>query len=151
MKVYVYKNLHKNCWSVRSREGETYGKVIEHAENIFLKNCGFRVGRVGQQRVREEKRKRVHAGVTGEIFWSDGDWYAQNAGCSWGYNTCAGIMINEFGLHKSQTKKGDVIVYDPYLHEHFTLRDSQRELNNLSTAKWVYLGAEDVRAIGVKA
>tara|TARA_B100001094_G_scaffold234374_1_gene229342 strand:- start:11490 stop:11960 length:471 start_codon:yes stop_codon:yes gene_type:complete len=59
-KVFVYRNLHKNCWSVRQN-----GLVKLHALELQLYSCAIKVSRVGQARVRKEKRKNVHAGISG--------------------------------------------------------------------------------------
>jgi hypothetical protein len=45
------------------------GKVVCHAENVQLANVRFVVSKAGQRRVREEKRKNVHAFVEGQ--WCD--------------------------------------------------------------------------------
>ena len=60
--VYVYRNLHKQCLSVRQD-----GIVKCHAENVVLKDCEFKVSLAGQKRVRDEKKKNVHAGVKGFV------------------------------------------------------------------------------------
>lgn len=65
MRVYVYFNLHKLLWSVRALEGPNKGRVIEHAREIFLTDCQFKVSEAGRQRVLRERRKNVHAGVVG--------------------------------------------------------------------------------------
>ncbi len=57
---YVYRNLHANCWSVRRR-----GKVVDRPRRICLKDCRFLVGKKGREKVLKEKRKNVHAGVSG--------------------------------------------------------------------------------------
>ena len=62
MKVKVYYNLHKKCLSV----ADSKGKVIEHTDSIFLKGAKFRVQPAGRKRVLKEKRKNVHAYVSGE-------------------------------------------------------------------------------------
>lgn len=62
MLVEVYKNLHKNCWSVRHK-----GKVIDHTRKILLNHCELVVRAAGNKRVREEKRKNVHAFIRGRI------------------------------------------------------------------------------------
>jgi hypothetical protein len=62
MKVKVYYNLHKKCLSV----ADSKGKVIEHTDSIFLKDAKFRVQPAGRKRVLKEKRKNVHAYVSGE-------------------------------------------------------------------------------------
>lgn len=73
MKVDVYYNIHKKCLSVRSRERETYGKVIGHVPVISLKNCRFVVSEAGRKRVVKERRKNVHAVVRGETFKPNND------------------------------------------------------------------------------
>ena len=73
-RVYVYRNLHKNCWSVRQS-----GKVVDHTHFLLLKDCRYLVGKAGRKRVLREHKKNVHAGVSGyvtdkvpeEQFWDD--------------------------------------------------------------------------------
>jgi len=67
MRVFVYFNLHKLLWSVRALEGPNKGRVIQHAREIFLTDCRFRVSEAGRQRVLRERRKNVHAGVVGRV------------------------------------------------------------------------------------
>tara|TARA_Y100000310_G_scaffold330034_1_gene400959 strand:- start:76 stop:459 length:384 start_codon:yes stop_codon:yes gene_type:complete len=59
-RVYVYFNLHKKCWSVRQD-----GKIVEHSHCVILKDCRYLVGQAGREKVLREKRKNVHAGVSG--------------------------------------------------------------------------------------
>ena len=68
-RVYVYKNLHRNCYSVRQD-----GLIKMHTDSICLYDAQFRVGMKGRERVLKEKRKNVHAGVSGYI---DRDWDLQ--------------------------------------------------------------------------
>ena len=66
-RVQVYYNLHKKCLSVRHK-----GKVIEHAQEVTLTDARFHVQQAGRERVLKEKRKNVHAYVSGklkETFW----------------------------------------------------------------------------------
>lgn len=67
MRVFVYFNLHKLLWSVRALEGPSKGRVIEHAREVYLVGCHFRVSEAGRQRVLRERRKNVHAGVVGRL------------------------------------------------------------------------------------
>ena len=60
--VKVYWNLQRNCYSVQQN-----GLVVGHTENIALKNVTFKVSEKGRQRVLKERRKNVHAFVTGII------------------------------------------------------------------------------------
>lgn len=64
-KVFVYRNLHKNCFSVKSLKTK---RVIAHVTQILLTNVEFKVSQAGRKRVLREKRKNVHAGVVG--FWN---------------------------------------------------------------------------------
>lgn len=63
-RVFVYRNLHKKCYSVKSLKT---GRVIAHVDSIDLINVSFRVSQAGRNRVLREKRKNVHAGVVGYV------------------------------------------------------------------------------------
>lgn len=65
MRVDVYRNLNEDCISVRSREPDTRGQVVDHVEEVFVKNVEFVVQPSGRKRVLEEERKNVHAFVRG--------------------------------------------------------------------------------------
>jgi predicted nucleotide-binding protein len=60
--VEVYKNLHKDCYSIRQR-----GKVIAHVKNIKLKDVTFKVSEAGRKRVLESGQKNVHAVIRGYV------------------------------------------------------------------------------------
>ena len=61
-KIEVYRNLHKDCWSVRQD-----GIVRFHCNTIYLKDCAFVVQPAGRAKVLREKKKNVHAFVEGTI------------------------------------------------------------------------------------
>ncbi len=63
-KVFVYRNLHKKCFSVKSLKT---GRVIAHVHEIALHDVKFKVSKSGRERVLREKRKNVHAGVVGYV------------------------------------------------------------------------------------
>lgn len=68
MKVKVYYNLHKHCFSIVSLEkGENYGRVVAHRQVITLSDVTFKVSEAGRQRVLRENRKNVHAYVIGQL------------------------------------------------------------------------------------
>jgi hypothetical protein len=67
MKVFVYYNLHRHCWSVKALEGDKKNRVIAHADYIELTESNPKVSKAGQARVRREKRKNVHAGLVGTL------------------------------------------------------------------------------------
>ena len=63
--VYVYKNLHKDCWSIKQ-----HGLVKAHIPKdhaIGLWDCYFHVDAKGREKVLREKRKNVHAFVKGYL------------------------------------------------------------------------------------
>lgn len=66
--VQVYRNINKtlptgvHVYSVRGDDG----LVKKHTRYIHLKDCKLRVGKKGKQRVRDEKRKNVHAYIQGK-------------------------------------------------------------------------------------
>ena len=100
-KVQVYRNLHKtteegtHVYSVRNDKGI----VVDHVTEIALSKPILRVGQKGNQRVRDEKRKNVHAYIQGmrmrESVIDD-----PTSGCS---------------------GKWEKITYNPYLHKSFVL------------------------------
>ena len=61
-KVFVYRNLHQKCFSVKDLET---GLVIAHVDFVSLTDCQLKVSESGRQRVLMEKQKNVHAGVVG--------------------------------------------------------------------------------------
>ena len=63
-KVFIYRNLHKKCWSVKDWKTKL---VIAHLDELILSDCEFKVSEAGRQRVLKEKKKNVHAGVLGYI------------------------------------------------------------------------------------
>jgi len=110
MRVRVYKNLHKDCYSVRAIEGSMKGIVIAHARNIVLKNVKYIVGEKGRERVIREKQKNVHAFVEGDIV----------SMITIGTNTL------NFPLHTSLPfSNGVAITYNPYEYKSFVTRDHQ--------------------------
>ena len=61
-RVWVYRNLHKKCVSVKQ------GSLVRcHATNVVLKDCKFIVSEAGQTRVRNEGKKNVHAFIEGYV------------------------------------------------------------------------------------
>ena len=63
--VRIYYNFHKKLYSVQEKVNGKW-KVVEHTDNINLRNVTFKVSEAGRQRVLREKRKNVHAVMNGE-------------------------------------------------------------------------------------
>jgi hypothetical protein len=80
--VRIYWNLHKECYSVQTKKpvafydaGDTLRvrnewRVAGHADRFAVNNAEFKVSLAGNQRVRDEGKKNVHAFITGN--WTDG-------------------------------------------------------------------------------
>jgi hypothetical protein len=66
MRVYVYFNLHRKCFSIKALEGKNKGRVIAHRDDVLLFDATFKVSEAGRQRVLRERKKNVHAGVVGQ-------------------------------------------------------------------------------------
>ena len=100
-KVMVYYNLHKHTFSV------TYqNKVIIHADYVKLGDVEFRVRRGGQERVKKEKSKNVHAFVIGTLL----DY------CDY---PCDNIPM---------PSSDKVVTYNPYKHNSFVFKDSEEPI-----------------------
>jgi hypothetical protein len=67
MKVFVYWNLHKKCWSLRAASGPFRGKVCYHARGFIITDAIYKVSEAGRQRVLRERKKNVHAGIQGTL------------------------------------------------------------------------------------
>ena len=108
-RVAIYKNLHKNCLSIQSRERENYGKIIGYCKSIFLKRPKFVVREKGRLKVIKESRKNVHAFIVGECpnlkLWS---WQNRDI-------TMNGVTFTIFGWGTPTTK----ILYNPYYYSTF--------------------------------
>lgn len=66
MKVFVYFNLHRKCFSIKALEGANKGRVVAHSDKVLLSDGVFKVSEAGRQRVLRERKKNVHAGVVGQ-------------------------------------------------------------------------------------
>lgn len=69
MKVFVYFNLHRKCFSIKAMEGPDKGRVVAHRDDVLLFDGTFKVSEAGRQRVLRERKKNVHAGVVG--MWDE--------------------------------------------------------------------------------
>lgn len=95
--VKVYRNLHRGCWSVMQN-----GLVAFHCSHLSLANCTFRVNEKGRKRVIRNKRKEVHAFVSGRIPYSVG---------------FSDVDFSEWPVHDHR------VTYNPYLCGSFLVDD----------------------------
>lgn len=71
--VRVYWNLHKNCFSVQKKIDGRW-LVAAHREELYLRSVTFKVSDAGRERVREERRKNVHAMIEGVVAETPAMW-----------------------------------------------------------------------------
>jgi hypothetical protein len=69
MRVFVYRNLRKKCFSIKALEGPNKGRVIARRHFVDLTDVTFKVSEAGRQRVLRTGQKNVHAGLVGQ--WDD--------------------------------------------------------------------------------
>ena len=62
--VKVYKNLTNGKWSIKQGS-----RVVAHADEVYLSKPRFEVNENGRQRVIRERKKYVHAFVTGYVAY----------------------------------------------------------------------------------
>jgi len=122
-KVRVYRNLHKDCISVKQD-----GLVRCHATNVVLKDCKFIVSEAGQRRVRNEKKKNVHAFVEGYVV-----------------DARRSLELLDFGWSS--------VYYDPYSTDHWQLTNVPHNAW-VDTAEWADVWSDsmgaDVLAYNIK-
>lgn len=115
MRYFIYRNLHKEgyVYSIKALEGEYKGKVIGYTSSLIMCNIEFRVSEAGRERVRRERRKRVHAGIVGGIFNAKDVEIRQGSIQRCGY---------KFGL--IHPKDRAYVTYNPYLNDTFVDKES---------------------------
>lgn len=69
MKIRVYRNLHRRCYSIKgfdSTDKTTYNRVIAYQDRVILKDCRFIVQAWGRNYTLQTQQKNIHAFVQGE-------------------------------------------------------------------------------------
>jgi hypothetical protein len=111
MKVKVYFNLHKKCFSIQHK-----GIVIGHSDFVALKNVEFKVSQAGRERVLRESKKNVHAYVIGELLEVGVDSGVEVTYNPYKYNSFVTkigesvVMESEFAVLTVNNKKGKIYV-----------------------------------------
>ena len=121
LKVKLYRNLHKKgvVYSVQHK-----GKVIAYTSDLILRDVKFVVRKKGQEKVRESKRKNVHAFITG-------------------------IMLDEsYVSYFGDTQ--DIAYYNPYTCDTFV----NSEKKPIHTAEWARVSGKEgksyITTVGAK-
>ena len=98
-------------YSLRALDGEYKGRVIGHAQAVLLLDVDFVVSERGRQRVLQERRKNVHAGVTGVPVEFD--------------TFVPRVPINVSNIiHKSVDPLNTPVTYNPYKYNKFVIRQT---------------------------
>ena len=127
-KVKVYFNLHKHLFSIVAMEGEYKGKVVGHANAVFIAHPQFVVNKSGRERVLRERRKNVHAFVVGQLAGGYGQEQADR-------------------LEKTveQINLGAWVTYNPYEKDYFYYKNSGERIDK---AQGAILVNKKVRVFG---
>ena len=115
-RVQVYYNLHKKCLSIRHK-----GKVIEHAQEVTLTDARFHVQQAGRERVLKQKRKNVHAYVSGKL--KESFWFTQSPSYTW--------------IAKQR------VAYNPYKYKNFV---NEETLEPVASAEVVHISGKRITA-----
>ena len=100
-KVMCYYDLHRHTFSVTHK-----GLLMLKADYLKLNDVEFRVRQGGKQKVRDEKRKNVHAFVIGNL-----DDYCEFP--------CGNIPVPE---------SNDVVTYNPYKYDSFVIKTTKEPI-----------------------
>ena len=119
-KVRVYRNLNNKCVSVKQGN-----KVKCHATNVVLKDCKFIVSEAGQRRVRNEKKKNVHAFIEGFVV-----------------DARRSLELLDFGWSS--------IYYNPYSTDHWQLTNEPYDAW-VDTAEWADVWSDPIGGANVLA
>lgn len=109
MKVFVYFNLHKRCFSVKALEGDRKGRVVAHVNDAIIYEPTFKVSQAGRQRVLRERKKNVHAGVVGKWFENE-------------HNPARSVELLSLS--------GRAITYNPYKFSEFVYRTTETPVDS---------------------
>lgn len=124
MRVFVYFNLHKKCFSIKALEGDRKGRVVAHSDTVLLEGCKLMVSEAGRQRVLREKRKNVHAGVTG--VWINAD----RAESHFEFLSMVGRQVT----------------YNPYKYSSFVIKATEQSVDKADVvAMKVFADAEGIK------
>ena len=118
MRVEVYWNLSRNCWSIRD---VATGRIHAHADKVSVTNAQFVVQPAGRKRVLRERKKNVHAFVRGElaVFSSEGiegEWLA------------------------ATPRQWDAVTYNPYQDESFMRLEKGQRVGPIKWSPFVEMG-----------
>jgi hypothetical protein len=110
--VMVYRNLTKNCWSIKSLNTN---RVVCHAMVVFMPFATFKVSEKVRQRVLRERKKYVHAGGIGTPkMFHKGDKFTQISYNPYKHSTFVDLLGNPVHSAKDVVfeRDGRVFAYE---------------------------------------
>jgi len=113
-KIEVYRNLHKNCFSVRHK-GKVVGYLHDN-EQLALTNVKFVVQPAGRAKVLRENKKNVHAFVRGEYVG-----YENN-------------LTNNLYFGEFKDLDFYAVSYNPYKSDKFVVKETEEPIESNSEA-----------------
>jgi len=117
----VYRNLHKNCWSVKALSGPNRGRTVLHASFVAVEGADFYVSQKGRERVLREQKKNVHAGVFGRVSYAvvEKERYATCPRARHVYGDGTLAHMSDVATHPAYREA----TYNPYKFSGFVFRD----------------------------
>jgi hypothetical protein len=113
-KIEVYRNLHKNCFSVRHK-GKVVGYLYDN-EQLALTNVKFVVQPAGRAKVLRENKKNVHAFVRGEYVGFENN------------------LTNNLYFGKFEDLDFYAVSYNPYKSDKFVVKETGKPIESNSEA-----------------
>ena len=113
-KIEVYRNLHKNCFSVRHK-GKVVGYLHDN-EQLALTNVKFVVQPAGRAKVLRENKKNVHAFVRGEYVGFENN------------------LTNNLYFGKFEDLDFYAVSYNPYKSDKFVGKETGKPIESNSEA-----------------
>lgn len=112
MRVELYRNLHKGNFSIRDSKSKL---VLAHVNNVSICDCELIVSAHGNNKVRKEQRKNVHAFVRGTFMGV----LNEKDKVETVHHKVLG-ECDQFGNNKNVSN----VTYNPYQHTSFVLEET---------------------------
>jgi hypothetical protein len=102
----IYRNLHRDCFSVLKYNKEKKGyRLFSHEKDLVCSDVNFTISKAGRDRVLLEKKKNVHAFV----------------------------ICQNYSIFVEEPKLGDQVYYNPYKMETFQVKATGEPIHSAGT------------------
>lgn len=130
--VRIYWNLHKRVYSIQLRVDGRW-KVVRHSDCFVLDNAAWQVNAKTRERVRQTKRKEVHAYIVGTLR----SHYANNA---------AEVLNSEYLSYNPHKDDGFVWINSPFV-THIERTPAPQKLRTVyGSRRWSGIPHSSIRA-----